>query len=65
MVFDGGFISSEKFRGPACTALKRGLFRSVERSVERDTICSMNSLSKIRGKIRLSDLLEERFICLF
>lgn len=62
MVFDGGFISSEKFRGPA---LKRGLFRSVERSVERVTICSMNSLSKIRGKIRLSDLLEERFICLF
>lgn len=39
---------------------KRVVQIRIERSVERVTICSMNSLSKIRGKIRLSDLLEER-----
>lgn len=44
-------------------SFKKRVVQIVERSVERVTICGMNSLSKIRGKIRLSDLLEER--CLF
>lgn len=43
-------------------SFKKRVVQIVERSVERVTICGMNSLSKIRDKIRLSDLLEERYL---